>query len=106
LEIQPNAAHILGYRGLVYLRLELPETAISDYSAALETEPKNAEYLYGRGEARIRNGDVEGGKDDIAAARAINPKVGEEFAKLERDESSWSWAAMLEYWRAVMKAIY
>jgi tetratricopeptide (TPR) repeat protein len=106
LEIEPNAAHVLGFRALVYLRLELAETAIADYSAALAAEPKNAEFLYGRGQAKLRNGDAEGGKDDIAAARAINPKIADEFAKLERDESSWSFAAMLEYWRAVMKFLY
>ena len=106
LELQPNDARILGYRGLVYLRLSLDETAIADYTAALEIEPKNAEYLYGRGQAKLRNGDVEGSKEDFAAARAINPKIAEDFAKLERDESAWSWAALLDYWRAVMRAIY
>jgi tetratricopeptide (TPR) repeat protein len=106
LELQPGDARILGYRALVYLRLELNETAITDYAAALEIEPKSAEYLYGRGQAKLRNGDVEGGNEDFAAARAINPKIAEDFAKLERDDSAWSWAALLEYWRSVMKAIY
>jgi tetratricopeptide (TPR) repeat protein len=105
LELQPDA-RTLGYRAFVYLRLELFETAIADYSAALDAAPKTAEYLYGRGQARFRSGDAEGGKTDIAAARAINPKIADEFARLEHDESSWSWAALLEYWRTVMKWIY
>jgi tetratricopeptide (TPR) repeat protein len=106
LEQQPNDARILGNRGLVYLRLNLNETAIADYSAALAIEPKSAEYLYGRGQAKLRGGDIEGSSEDFAAAHAINPKIAEDFAKLERDDSAWSWAALLDYWRAVMKAIY
>jgi tetratricopeptide (TPR) repeat protein len=106
LEVQPNDARILGYRGLVYLRLELNESAVADYSAALAIEPKNAEYLYGRGQARLRAGDAEGAEDDFKAARAINPKIAEDFAKLEHDESMWSWASLLDYWRSIMRMIY
>jgi len=51
-------------------------------------------------------GDEEGGEADIAAAHAIDPKIAEDFAKLERDESMWSWAALLEYWRSLMRMIY
>jgi len=104
--LQPNDARVLGYRALVYLRLGLNETAISDYSSALELHPKEAEYLYGRGQAKLRSGDVESGKADTAAARAINPKIAEEFRQLERDESAWGWTALLEYWRAVMRFMY
>lgn len=106
LEIQPNEARVLGSRALVYLRLALDETAIADYSAALEVQPKNSEYLFGRGQAKLRSGDAEGAKADIAAARAIDAKIAEKFANLEHDESAWSWAALLDYWRAVMKALY
>ena len=106
LQAQPNDARVLGYRALVYLRLGLNETAIFDYSSALEREPGNAEYLFGRGQAKVRNGDIEGGKVDIAAAKAINAKIAEDFGRHERDDGGWSWAALLEYWRAVMKAIY
>lgn len=106
LEIEPNEPRVLGYRALVYLRLDLNEAAIADYTGALDVEPKNALYLYGRGQAKLRNGDAAGSVADIDAARAINPKIADDFAKLERDESSWSWAALLEYWRSVMKWIY
>ena len=106
LELQPSDARILGYRGLVYLRLDLHDSATADYSAALELEPKNAEYLYGRGQAKLRSGDVEGGNADMEAAHAINPKIAEDFAKLEHDESMWSWLALLDYWRSLMKMIY
>ena len=106
LELSPGDTRILGYRGLVQLRLERNKEAAADYTAALEGEPKNAEYLYGRGQAKLRDGDVEGAEDDFAAARAINPKIAEDFAKLEHDESMWSWAALLDYWRSIMRMIY
>ena len=106
LELQPSEPRTLGYRALVYLRLDLNEASIADYTAALDVEPKNAIYLYGRGQAKLRNGDAQGGDADIEAARALNPKIAEEFARLERDDSGWSWAALLEYWRSIMKMIY
>lgn len=106
LELLPSDARILGYRGLVNLRLEQNKEAAADYSAALEGDPKNAEYLFGRGQAKLREGDEEGGEADVAAAHAINPKIAEDFAKLERDESMWSWVALLDYWRSIMRMIY
>ncbi|MBI1213194.1 MAG: hypothetical protein GC190_17150 [Alphaproteobacteria bacterium] len=106
LKLQPDDSRILGYRALVYLRLDLNDSAIVDYTAALEAEPKNAIYLYGRGQAKLRDDDEDGGKADIKAARAINAKIAEDFAKLERDDSGWSWSALLDYWRSIMKLIY
>jgi tetratricopeptide (TPR) repeat protein len=106
LELDSDDAQILGYRGFVYLRLGLNESAISDYTAALEAHPKSALHLYGRGEAKLRMGDAEGAEADIAAAKAIDPKIADSFAKLERDESMWTWVSLLEYWRSLMKMIY
>ena len=44
----------------------------------LRFNPKNPDGLYGRGLAKIRSGDAEG-TADIAAAKAINPNIAEEY---------------------------
>ena len=56
------------------------DKAISDYDAALKTNPKLAGPLYGRGLAKIRKGEVAGGNVDTAAAKEINPRIGDTFA--------------------------
>jgi hypothetical protein len=57
------------------------EAAIRDYDAALKADPKIAESLYGRGVAKVKNGDADGNAD-IAAAKALNPNIAELMAKL------------------------
>jgi Flp pilus assembly protein TadD len=56
------------------------DRALSDYDAALRINPKNADAWYGRGLAKKRRGDADGGNADIAAAKAITPGIGESFA--------------------------
>jgi hypothetical protein len=36
--------------------------------------------LYGRGLVKLRRGDTQGGAADIAAAKAIQPLIGDDFA--------------------------
>jgi hypothetical protein len=45
----------------------------------LRFNPKNALALYGRGVARLKKGDAQSGSADIAAAKAINANVVQEF---------------------------
>jgi tetratricopeptide (TPR) repeat protein len=52
------------------------DRAIADYSEATKLDPKNAVALYDRGLAKQKKGDPAGGASDIAAARAIDPKIG------------------------------
>jgi hypothetical protein len=42
-------------------------------------EPKSAHSLYGRGLVKLKKGDEPGGKADLEAARAINPKIEEMY---------------------------
>jgi hypothetical protein len=56
------------------------DKAIADYASMLKTDPQNADALYGRGLAKSKAGDVTGGNADMDAARAINPKVADDFA--------------------------
>ena len=47
--------------------------ALSDYSAALALQPRNAYALYNRGIARDRAGDAPGAVADFTAALAEDP---------------------------------
>jgi tetratricopeptide (TPR) repeat protein len=78
-ELAPKAGGIWDSYALVALRDgRLPE-AIKRYDKALELAPKQATSLYGRGYAKIKAGDKAGGEADIAAARAINAKAGQDL---------------------------
>jgi len=81
LRIAPNDANIIDSRGFVYLRLSRLDDAVADYDEALRRNPKQAGSLYGRGLAKLRKGDVAGGEADIAAAKAIQVDIAEEFAR-------------------------
>jgi hypothetical protein len=47
----------------------------------LKVHPNTASSLYGRGVAKLRKGDSSGGNADIAAAKAIQVNIDEEFAR-------------------------
>jgi membrane associated rhomboid family serine protease/tetratricopeptide (TPR) repeat protein len=81
LRIAPNDANIMDSRGFVYLRLSRLDDAVADYDEALRRNPKQAGSLYGRGLAKLRKGDVAGSEADIAAAKAIQANIAEEFAR-------------------------
>jgi tetratricopeptide (TPR) repeat protein len=81
LGIAGNDANIMDSRGLAYLRLSRLDDAVADYDEALKLNPKQAGSLYGRGLAKLKNGDAAGGEADIAAAKAIQADIAEEFAR-------------------------
>ncbi|HEV2285238.1 MAG TPA: aspartyl protease family protein [Steroidobacteraceae bacterium] len=66
-------------RGLVYLRLGKYDKAIADYDSALALSPQIAWSLYGRGLAERHLGQPAA-QADIAAAKALYPKIAEETA--------------------------
>jgi tetratricopeptide (TPR) repeat protein len=80
LRLRPNHAHFIARRGFVYLRLGRLNEAVIDYDSALKIDSKQAASLYGRGLARLKKGD-NGGNADVAAARAIQADIVEEFAR-------------------------
>src|SRR5262249_12857504 len=79
LRLKPNFVDALDSRGLVNLKIGLPNSAIADYNAALRLNPKHASALFGRGKARLRNGESSGGNAYIAAAKAIDGDIAQEF---------------------------
>jgi hypothetical protein len=55
--------------------------AIDDYTSALRLDPKLATALYGRGLAKLKQGDTAGSENDISAAKTIQPNIGDDFTR-------------------------
>jgi hypothetical protein len=66
---------------LTYLKIGQWDSAIQDYSSALQHEPRLASSLYGRGLAKRKKGDAAAGKADMTAATAIDPNIASDFAR-------------------------
>jgi tetratricopeptide (TPR) repeat protein len=80
LRLKPDVANTLENRGFAYLKMGEYGRAIADYDAGLRLDPSNkADYLYGRGLAKLKAGDATGSAD-VAAAKALHAKIDEEFA--------------------------
>lgn len=72
--------HTLDSRGFVLLRLKRYDEAIRAYDDAIALGPPPAESFYGRGLARLRKGQAENGRGDLAHARSLSPGIDLEFA--------------------------
>jgi tetratricopeptide (TPR) repeat protein len=81
LRLKPKNANAMSSRGFVYFRLNRLDDAIANYDASLKINSGNAEPLYGRGIAKLLKGDTAAGNSDIAAAKAAQTNIAEEFAK-------------------------
>ena len=80
LRLKPNVANTLENRGFANLKMGQYERAIADYDAGLRLDPSNkADFLYGRGLAKLKKGDANGNAD-VAAAKALHAAIAEEFA--------------------------
>jgi hypothetical protein len=53
---------------------------VADYDTAPSAKPMLDSSLYGRALAKREKGDSEGAERDIAAAKAINAGIPDEFA--------------------------
>ena len=80
LKLMPINIDVRETRGFIFLKLNEPAQALVNYDAALNLDPNRALSLYGRGLARIRQGDA-GGKGDQEAALTINPNVASDFSR-------------------------
>ena len=79
LRLRPGFADALDSRGLIYLKLGRNEDAIADYSAVLETNPRQVSSLFGRGIAKKRS--KADGAADLSLAKSLDPDIAKEFAK-------------------------
>lgn len=67
--------------GLAALKQEDWAAARTAFEAAVALEPGNAEALYGRGVASIRQGDAHEGHDDIDQAQRFNSRAENSFRR-------------------------
>jgi tetratricopeptide (TPR) repeat protein len=86
LRLMPNNAATLDSRAFIFLKMTHFDAAVSDYDAALRIDPKLAFAFYGRGLARLKNGDPSG-EADIAAAKALQADIAEEYARYGMQET-------------------
>jgi tetratricopeptide (TPR) repeat protein len=82
LRLQHDDIDAVAARGMAWLRKGDSGRALQDFDRALGARPGNAIALYGRGIARHRTGNQKGGDADIAAAKAIQADIAEEFARM------------------------
>jgi tetratricopeptide (TPR) repeat protein len=68
------------HRAFALLKAGRYDEAVQDYTQALEIL-SNAESLYGRGVAELKKGDKPGAEADMAAAKALDPKISEKFER-------------------------
>ena len=61
--------------GLVQLRLGHYPESLKAYEQAVAENPRSAWSRYGLGLAKIRSGQTDAGKADLAAARALDPEI-------------------------------
>ena len=55
------------------------DDALADFGVVMHFNAKNALALYARGLTLLKKGDAAAGQADIAAAKAINPNIAEQF---------------------------
>lgn len=82
LRLQPDDSDAVAARGMAWLRKGDSGRALQDFDQVLGTRPGNVIALYGRGIARRRTGNLKGSDADIAAAKAIQPDIADEFARM------------------------
>ena len=66
-------------RALAYADKGEYELSLKDFDVVMRFNPRNALALYARGLTLLKKGDTEAGKNDISAAKAINPNIAEQF---------------------------
>lgn len=81
LRLNPALTDAIDGRGLIYIRKGLYRKAIAGCGAILEHDRKSAGAFLVCGLARLRTGDILGGKKDIAAARALDPRMMVAYAR-------------------------
>jgi tetratricopeptide (TPR) repeat protein len=79
---EPDCVRCLDSRALVLLQLGRLKESVEAYDRALHLRPGEAYSLFGRGLARSRLGDRDGGNADIAAARKAWPAIHEQFEEM------------------------
>ena len=66
-------------RALAYADKGEYDHALRDFDVVMRFDANNALALYARGLTLLKKGDAEAGRADIAAAKAINPNIADQF---------------------------
>jgi len=66
-------------RALAYADKDEYELSLRDFDIVMLFDQRNALALYARGLTLLKKGDTEAGKNDISAAKAIDPNIAEKF---------------------------
>nr|WP_243415165.1 tetratricopeptide repeat protein [Altererythrobacter segetis] len=82
LSLSPDAPPTLDSRATVYLQMGRYADAKTDYDRALAKMPTMAPSLLGRAVARFHLGDVDGARQDLAAARKQQNDIVERYRTL------------------------
>jgi hypothetical protein len=75
IRLRVDYADAFDSRGLAYLKLDSFEAAIANFDAALRVRPKLVSSLCGRGTAKLKKGLIISGNEDLAAAKALDPRI-------------------------------
>jgi tetratricopeptide (TPR) repeat protein len=70
-------------RALAYTDKGEYDHALRDFDVVMRFDANNALALYARGLTLLKKGDAEAGRTDIAAAKAINPNIAEQYNNSE-----------------------
>ena len=81
IELDPDDPEAFNGRAYVHFRRGDLASAVADYDRAIALNPRNAEALFGRGALQLRMANKDGERD-IAAAKAIDPKIADRMAFL------------------------
>jgi tetratricopeptide (TPR) repeat protein len=72
-----NTAHF--YRGLTYAQTGRCRLAIPDFTAAIKYDPKDSDSYWSRHVCRQELGDTAGAAADRKTAKAIDPRIEEQW---------------------------
>jgi hypothetical protein len=78
--LNQSDANIWDSRCLLDLKMGGFANAVTDCNEALKLDPKKASSLYFEGIAKLRLHMTDAGNADIASAKAMNPKISDEFS--------------------------
>ena len=69
------------YRGLTYAQTHRCALAIPDFTAAIKHDPKDADSYWSRFICKFELGDKEGAAADKKAAKALDPRIEEQWTQ-------------------------
>ena len=75
--IAPRNAQALALKGFIQAAQNQPRAAIASFDAALTADAALGNGWLGRGVSRIRTGDLNGGREDLLVAAALEPQRAE-----------------------------